>query len=80
MFYEQLMTFFSSVYYQLNNLRSILDNFSFTESTIFTDFFGAIHYVVGDPLYAYLCLLISALVCFGTYKLAVRVFALFGLF
>lgn len=57
-FIQYFLDFFTYIYTYLERVKVILDEFSFTDSTIFNDFFGAIRYAVGDTIYMYLYIVI----------------------
>ena len=57
-FLSYFTNFFTYIYSYLERIKTILNEFSFTDSVIFTDFFGAIRYVVGDTIYLYLYIII----------------------
>lgn len=76
-FLNYFIDFFTYIYVYLERVIVILDEFSFTDSTIFNDFFGAIRYVVGDTIYMYLYIIIICSIGFLFYKLFRNIWATF---
>lgn len=72
---DNILRFFNYNYSYLNQLKNVLDNFSFGNS-FFSDFFGAIRYILGDPIYLCFYTLIIATMGFLLYKLFRAVFHL----
>ena len=68
-FTDMLIILFNYVYGFLEDVKVILDDFSFTDSVVFNDFFGAIRYIVGDNIFICLYMLLLLFLGFLFYKL-----------
>lgn len=75
-----LWTKFSDIFYlvytYLENLVVTLDSVDFTADSLVYDFFGAIHYVLGDGMYSILCIVLTVGASFLLYKLFKKAFNL----
>ena len=68
-FKDMIFDLFGYIYRFLEDVKNILDDFSFTDSIIFNDFFGAIRFIVGDKIFICLYMLVLLFLGFLFYKL-----------
>lgn len=76
-FIQYFLDFFTYIYTYLERVKVILDEFSFTDSTIFNDFFGAIRFILGDTIYLYLYMLIVCCIGFMFFNLFKNIWSTF---
>jgi len=76
-FLQYFINFFTYIYTYLERVKVILDEFSFTDSTIFNDFFGAIRYIVGDTIYMYFYIIIICSLGFMFFNLFKSIWSTF---